>query len=126
MPSPPAEAAAARNRRLCPRFPATGCNRFECRAGTLGLGPDLCLAVLDLSETGAGVILRSAVPDGQEVEVVMSAAGMNKPLKRLAKVVWSQPLEGNGVRAGLQFERRLPFAELQRFIRVDRRESPAR
>jgi hypothetical protein len=103
------------NRRSSRRSPLRGTVRVECRKG-LGLGPDLVKFPLDISETGVRVVLKVALPEGQEVEVMISG-GYAKPLKRTARVIWSVPTENNCHVVGLRFDGHLPFAELQSMTR---------
>jgi hypothetical protein len=100
------------NRRSSRRSPLRGTVRVECRKGALGLGPDLVKFPLDISETGVRVVLKVALAEGQEVEVVISG-GYAKPLKRTARVIWSVPTENNCHVVGLRFDGYLPFADLQ-------------
>jgi hypothetical protein len=100
------------NRRASRRSPLRGSVRVECRKGALGLGPDLVKFSLDISETGVRLVLKVALPEGQEVEVLISG-GYAKPLKRIARVIWCVPTENNCHCVGLRFDCHLPFAELQ-------------
>jgi hypothetical protein len=122
-PPPPVEATPAlarpapEDRRRGRRYQVVRQAQVECRKGSLGVGPDLCAAAVDLSEDGAGLVLRSPLAHGQEVEVLLAAAGIPRPLKRLARVVGQQELEGGGFGTELHFERRLTFTDLQRLTR---------
>jgi hypothetical protein len=106
-----------RERRQCRRSPLRSSVRVECRKGSHGLGPNLNVAAVDLSEAGLGLVVKAALEHGQEVEVLLMGAGLTRPLKRLASVAWSFPLESCCWRVGLTFERRLTFFEVQRFTR---------
>src|SRR5262245_36028128 len=105
------------DRRRGRRYPVARQAQVECRKGSLGVGPNLCAAAVDLSEDGAGLVLRSSLALGQEVEVLLSAAGIPRPLKRLAQVVGQQELEGGGFGTEVRFDRRLTFTDLQRLTR---------
>jgi hypothetical protein len=85
--------------------------RAECRRGSLGLGPNLLLRPLDLSETGARLVLRDALSKGQEVELLFAAGGA-RPVKRLAHVIWSLPAEGGHV-VGLRFSSCVGYPDVQ-------------
>ena len=100
------------NRRSSRRSALRGTVRVECRKGALGLGPDLVKFPLDISETGVRLVLKVALAEGQEVEVLISG-GHAKPLKRTGRVIWSVPTEGNCHVVGLRFDGYLPFGELQ-------------
>ena len=85
---------------------------MECRKGTLGLGPNLTVRPLDLSENGIRVVLRAELPEGQEVEVLLHGSGFARPVKRVARVVWSVPVAG-GHCAGLRFDDCVGYADVQ-------------
>ena len=100
------------NRRSSRRSPLRGTVRIECRKGAHGLGPDLVKFPLDISETGVRLVLKVALAEGQEVEVLISG-GHGKPLKRTGRIIWSVPTENNCHVVGLRFDGHLPFGELQ-------------
>ncbi len=88
---------------------------MACRAGLLGLGPNLANTLLDLSETGIRLIAREPLKRGQQVEVNLQPPHNFAPVTRAAIVIWAiRTLEGTYC-AGLQFQRRLPYAVLQQF-----------
>jgi hypothetical protein len=104
------------NRRASRRAPLRGSIRVECRKGSLGLGPDLTVVPLDISETGARLILKSALPRGQEVEVLLHN-GHGRPLKRAGRIIWSFPTDDGRCCVGVRFDGHVPFADLQTFTR---------
>jgi len=91
--------------------------RVECRQGTLGLGPDLAAACVDISEAGIGLVVTESLDPGQEVELLFDAPGFARPLKRAAQVVWSAAAEGGGWRVGLRFDKALSYNDLQRLTK---------
>jgi len=91
--------------------------RVECRAGTLGLGPNLALSGLDISETGIRLIVKALLASGQEVEILLSGIGARKTLKRLGKVIWSLTLADGRSCAGVSFDKPLPYADVQALTR---------
>lgn len=101
------------NRRRTRRTPVSGQATVQCRKGRLGLGPDLTIKVLDLSETGASLIVKSAVRQGEDVELQFSGPGF-RPLQCLAQVVWSVALADGSHGIGVNFARPLRTAERQR------------
>lgn len=104
---------AARNRRRSMRRHPKVHARMECRKLPSGLGPDLAESVLDLSETGAKLRLKSALDQGQEVEVLVYGHGSQKPIKLHARVVWTEPSDEQGCCAGLRFDKPLRYSEYQ-------------
>ncbi len=87
--------------------------RVECRKGALGLGPDLSHAALQVCTTGAWLVLREALPPGQEVEVLLRPAPGTE-LRRVGRVVWSAPVGGLDKCASVAFDEPLTPAELGR------------
>jgi hypothetical protein len=81
MSSPP-------NRRRSRRLPPCGRGNVTCRAGALDLGPNLALALLDLCESGACLVVRAPLAAGQEVSLTFEAAGSGRRCARRAEVVW--------------------------------------
>jgi c-di-GMP-binding flagellar brake protein YcgR len=109
--SPPPANRRATRRRGVPRA-----THVECRQGTLGLGPNLAHAIADLSQTGASIVVSQALQKGQEVEIILTNAGQQKPLKLLAEVARSIPTEGNRFIVGVRFRKHIDFASFQRLL----------
>jgi hypothetical protein len=106
-------ARPAVNRRASRRAPLRGTIVVECRKGSLGLGPNLVVYPLDISETGVRVVLKAELKRGQEVEVVIMGGGYTRPLKKRATVIWSVPSADNAHVTGIRFDGYVPFADLQ-------------
>src|SRR2546423_6797730 len=75
------------------RSPFKSRARIECRRGTSGLGPDLVVLVLGLSETGIDLVAQDRLESGQEVEVLLSDLSLAKPVRRIGRVVSSAAYE---------------------------------
>jgi hypothetical protein len=119
MSQPPSSPDPSRpERRAVARKLASSYARVECRKGALGLGPDLTVACVDISEAGIGLSLKESLEPGQEVELRFTASGFTRPLKRLARVVWCAAAEEGGWRVGLQFDRNLSYVELQHLTKT--------
>ena len=84
----------------------------EFRRGALGLGPDLAVTLMDVSEDGVCVHLREPVAPGEDAEVMLSRPLGGKPLKRRATILWCRPAWGRGNLVEVLFARRLSHAEL--------------
>src|SRR5436853_7296772 len=74
-----------RNRRQAPK----GSTTAYATRNALGLGPNISVCVLDLSEAGIRLLLKEHLPQGREFEVTLESAAANHPVKVLARVVWS-------------------------------------
>jgi hypothetical protein len=102
-----------RQRRVAPRRKPKGGTRIACRKGSMGLGPNLAQALLDLSEGGVRLLLGAALAPGQEVEVSLSAPGVTRDVKRLGEVAWCIPAAPGGYCVGIRFTKRLDHATLR-------------
>jgi hypothetical protein len=109
-PEPAVPDDAPINRRASRRLPLSRSVRVECRKGSSGLGRNLAVSPLDLSETGVRLVLGEALTPGQDAEVlILGGAGR---LKRAARVAWCRAAEG-GHLCGLRFDQPVPYADLQ-------------
>ena len=107
------------NRRRSRRARAKTWVQAECRPGGYGLGPNLSQRVLDLSETGVRLIVREPLEVAAEVEIILSAYGLTRPLKRVGVVRWQLSLDDGHFCVGIEFQRPLPYRELLVLVRGD-------
>ena len=118
---PPAPATAldkpvnrrAMNRRGSIRKRARKSIRLQCRRGATGLGANVASGYLDISESGAQLVINDSVKPGDELEVILESYGMRGALRRLSDVRWAIPVDGGGWRIGVRFQKRLTFREVQ-------------
>jgi hypothetical protein len=107
------------NRRSCRRLAPRAGLKVILRSNALDIGPNLALAVLDLSDTGARLRVRGALRPGQAVSLTLEAGGNGKAVVRPAKVVWSTPAGSDlTADAGFQFEKTVSYAELHHLARI--------
>jgi hypothetical protein len=118
MPQQSITTSSLANRRRSRRWLASGHVKTECRKGAHGLGRNLAVTTLDLSETGARLLVRAAMAPGEDVEVLLAGVGVARALKRVGKVVWALLLSDGSHAIGVVFDKRLSYAELQRLARV--------
>jgi hypothetical protein len=97
------------NRRRSQRRRPRNSVKIECRLGAYGLGPNLASIALDVSDTGARLIIRDAVEPESEVEIIISAYGIRRPIKRLANVRWQVELAEGGFCIGTEFQKRIEY-----------------
>jgi hypothetical protein len=95
------------DRRLTPK----GGGRVQCRRGTLGLGPDLGVRLVEVWPDGAGVLVRESLAGGAEVSLVLEGPGSSPPVKPTGTVARCEAAAG-GYLAEVEFRRRLERAEL--------------
>jgi len=110
--------ASLANRRRARRCPPSGQVKMECRKGSAGLGRNMAVTTLDLSETGARLTVRGPIAMGDEVEIQLAGPGVQKPVKRSATVAWSVLLHDGCHAIGVAFGKPLGYADLQRLARV--------
>lgn len=99
-------------KRLCPRRPARHGAQVEFRRGATGLGQDLAIELVDVSEDGACVHLKESVTPGDEVEVAVGRPLGGKLHRRRARVRWCRSAWGAGFLVEVVFARRLTLIEL--------------
>jgi hypothetical protein len=102
-----------RNRRLTRRKPPRGKVRVACYRGTHDLGPNLASGLLEVSESGARLKLRSALDAGQEVMLLLEGQGHLRPLRMPGNIIWCAATTEGTFLAGVRFQRQLPWSELQ-------------
>jgi hypothetical protein len=108
----PAQAPSRRqsNRRAALRRAARGGSRVACRKGVLGLGPNIAVALLDVSETGVRLLVKEALKPRQEVEVCLLAPGHVREFKHAGQIVWTVPAADGNHAVGIAFDRQLPYS----------------
>lgn len=103
---------AAGERRRSRRYAPKGGMKVTCRKGASGLGPNLALSVLDVSEGGTRLVLGEPLEPGQEVEVILQPVGYAKGFKASGRVVWCVEVASGGHAAGIAFNERLEYLSL--------------
>jgi hypothetical protein len=106
------ERPRAANRRASRRLSLRRTSKVECRKGSLGLGRNLTVYPLDLSETGVRLVIKEALELGSEAEVLIQGGGFAAAVKRLGRVVWCLPTP-DGHAVGLRFDKPVAYADLQ-------------
>ena len=87
------------------------------RAGTLGLGPDLAVGLVDVSEDGICVRVKAPLPVRSEAELLFEKPGSGRPLRLVADVRWCVTDPDGACRVGLQFRHRLLFKQFMDYMR---------
>src|SRR4051812_12478558 len=100
--------ARTTNKRRSRRAPPKGTTKVRAYKGPMGLGPNLAVAILDVSETGLRLVLRSDLPKGQEIEVNLDNVS-TKPIKVIADVIWSLPMADGNFCVGVSFQKPLRY-----------------
>jgi hypothetical protein len=99
------------NRRRDRRRSPKGRIKVICQKGTVWLGMNLAVSVLDISETGVRLAVKGPLARGEEVSLTFEGMVMLRPLQRLGTVVWSLPLADGSHVIGIDLQRRLQYSE---------------
>jgi PilZ domain len=100
-------------RRRVPRLPAPPTARAMVRLGDPDTGTDVALGLVDVSEDGAGLRLRTAVRPGEVTYLALTPPDGTALIRRRAAVVWCQSMGTGSFRAGVRFRRRLSAEDLR-------------
>jgi hypothetical protein len=86
-----------------------------CFRGALGLGHNLAVSLLDISESGVRLVVRTQLTVGEEVELNISMPWFGRPVKRLGEVTWCLPRDGKHFSVGIRLQKDLGYGEFQQF-----------
>ena len=78
------------------------------------MGNNLALALLDLTQAGASLLIKSSLEPHQEVELELYSSGYPKHIRVPGSVVWSVAAQEGAYCIGVRFDRYLAYADLQR------------
>jgi hypothetical protein len=84
----------------------------ECRKGTLGLGQDIAVGIVDFSEDGVLIIVREPLNVGDEIEIGLMPPGFGRPRKFEATVVRVAGVPGVGYQVAAAFSSPLNYVDL--------------
>jgi hypothetical protein len=90
-----------------------------CRSNAIDVGPDVAVAVLDLSDGGARLRVRGALRLGLAVSLTLEGTYNGQTVRRTARVRWCGPPAADGTCVvGFAFESPVPYRELIHFVRM--------
>jgi hypothetical protein len=110
--------AAQKERRTARRWGPKSSTKITCYKGTLGLGRNLAVSVLDLSETGIRLLIKSSLDRNQEVEIGLLSQHQSRPVKLLANIAWCVPAVDGNYCVGAAFQRSLNYSDFLAFSRL--------
>jgi len=108
---PPTQSDRRRERRKLTRTKTT----VACRKGHDGLGADLSLRLIDLSDEGARLMVKEWINPRADVELSLESVAMNRPLQVAGQVAWCQPIE-KGFLIGVKFHERIDYTDLRHLV----------
>jgi hypothetical protein len=109
--APPAPPASRPNKRRTRRQSPKGNVRVRACKNALGLGANIGVAILDISETGVRLLLKENLPAGHAFEVTLEPISC-KPVKVLAEVVWSIAAADGTFCVGASFQKSISYSDL--------------
>jgi hypothetical protein len=103
-----------KNHRRFPRRSASAHVKITChKKGIPGVGPNLIAVVLDLSEAGARLLVRTPLEVGEEVVLGLERPSRQTPVTRPGKIVWSFPITDHSYAAGVWLEEHLDSDDIR-------------
>lgn len=109
-------ATAAANRRGSPRKKPKNSTKFGCVPNAHGLGQNVAVSILDVSETGVRMVLKAPARIGQEIEVALEAPGDRRTTKIVAQVVWCVETADGQYCVGAHFTKPISYGSLQALV----------
>jgi hypothetical protein len=109
---------AVKERRSARRRGPKPTTKITCYKGSLGLGRNVAVSILDISETGVRLVVKSAFERNQEIEVGILSQHQNRPVKILANVVWCIPAADGNFCVGASFQRSLNYSDFLAFTKM--------
>ena len=83
----------------------------------MGLGPNIAVSILDVSETGVRLILKEPLKEKAEFVVELESVGA-RSIKVLARVIWMLPLTDGNTCVGAEFAKNLLYSDLLALART--------
>jgi hypothetical protein len=106
-----------RNQRRCRRQVPKGSTKIRACNNALGLGKNIAVAVLDISETGIRLLLKQPLKVGKEFEVILEGPGTHE-VKLLARVIWTVETSDGQHCIGASFAKPIGYSDLQALSRM--------
>jgi hypothetical protein len=103
--------AARKHKYRAPRRAAKRSIKVRAHRNGLGLGPNIGISVLDISESGVRLRLKEELPVGREFVLTMEGPG-SKPVKVVGRVVWVVKADDGTYCTGASFEKSIAWADL--------------
>lgn len=92
--------------------------QLEFRRGSLGLGSDLAVELIDVSDDGLCVLLKEPVAPGEEAEVAIGRPMGGKLTKRIVRVAWCRPGWRKGFLVEVVMSRRLSHVQVNELVQT--------
>src|SRR5271163_2774713 len=86
--------------------------KFTCRKGSLDVGPNIAVSLLDVSETGLRLVVCEHLVKGQEIALTLETPGHARPIRVLGKAVWCLPTTDKNFCVGIRFDKCLAYFDV--------------
>jgi hypothetical protein len=100
-----------KNRRNATRRPAKGKIKIVCYKGTLDLGENIAVKLLDVSETGIRLLVKIGLDDAQELLILLEGQHHMRPVRSFGNVIWCVPSDGGNSVVGVRFTKYLSYKD---------------
>jgi hypothetical protein len=104
------------NQRRSRRQSAKSSTKVRAYKNTLGLGKNIAVTVLDVSEAGVRLVLKEDLPIGHDFEVNLESV-CYRPVKITAQVVWCMALADGNFVVGARFHKSITWTDLAALAR---------
>jgi PilZ domain len=102
------------NHRLDRRRPTQGKPKISCHRGTMWLGKNLGVSLINASEGGLALVVTEAMSRGQMVTLTVEGRSHPRPVKLSGKITWCAPQADGTFQVGVELEKRLSGQDLMR------------
>ena len=99
------------NTRGSRRQPPKNSTRAVAYKSWIGVGANIAVTVLDVSETGLRLVVRQELKPGHEFEINLSTVG-SKTVKTIAQVMWSVAAADGTFVVGAKFQKAISYPDL--------------
>ncbi|QVL33179.1 PilZ domain-containing protein [Telmatocola sphagniphila] len=100
-----------KNHRLARRRSAKPGLRVKCLKGTMGIGKNLAVGILDISETGVRLVISADLEKNQDIELEFMMPQQSKAMKVIASVSWCVALLDGTYCIGAAFKHSLSYSD---------------
>ena len=111
-----ADSPSRANMRRALRKEPKSSTKLKVYRNTVGLGANIGVRALDLSETGARMVLKEALPVGHDFAIEIEGPS-GKPFKATAQIRWIVKAEDGTYITGATFDKSVGYAHLSSLAR---------
>jgi hypothetical protein len=113
----PTPLVARPNLRRSRRQPPKSTTKVHVYRNALGLGANIAVSILDLSEVGVRLVVKEPLAEGCEFALEFEPNGA-RPIKLTARVIWSLLLADGKTCVGAELSKKIPYPDLLAMART--------